>query len=596
MERLEGRHDVGAADRVGYVVKRYPRYSETFIVNEILAHEAAGLELEVFSLRPPVDTHFQDAIARVRAPVRYLSRAKLRARDLWEAIGAMRERRELLVAGLEAGWDVDVVDVSQAFELAAEVRARGIRHLHAHFGSSPATVARLAARLAGISYSFTAHAKDIFHEEVDFTALKEKLRDASSVVTVSDFNLRHLSDLEPAAASRLVRIYNGMHLDTFQLADPQGRSQRILAVGRLVEKKGFADLIDACALLNTAGRSVACRIVGAGPLEAELAQRIADKGLQDCVELTGPLPQEEVRREFRSAGVFAAPCVIGEDGNRDVLILKYERHRFKPGCAANTVMNLHALGADVTPFGFLGNDAAGIAVRDAFQEAGIPTQGIVTSGATTQKVRLVSGDVARPKQQILRLDLDNVCDDATASANLDEVVRRGGFDGIVVSDYLLGVATPARLATLREASPDALVSIDARAGLDRYPDVDLVTPNDGEAAVALARSVVTDDEATSGALELRERLRARAILLTRGNQGMLLADGETHRIAISGPSEIVDPSGAGDTVVAVAALARVAGANYLQAAHLANVAAGISVMKVGPASVTPAEILEAVHG
>ena len=319
MERLESRHDVGAADRVGYVVKRYPRYSETFIVNEILAHEAAGLEVEVFSLRPPVDTHFQDAIARVRAPVRYLSRAKLRARDLWEAIGAMRERRELLVAGLEAGWDVDVVDVSQAFELAAEVRARGIRHLHAHFGSSPATVARLAARLAGISYSFTAHAKDIFHEEVDFTALKEKLRDASSVVTVSDFNLRHLSDLEPAAASRLVRIYNGMHLDTFQLADPQGRSQRILAVGRLVEKKGFADLIDACALLNTAGRSVACRIVGAGPLEAELAQRIADKGLQDCVELTGPLPQEEVRREFRSAGVFAAPCVIGEDGNRDGL-------------------------------------------------------------------------------------------------------------------------------------------------------------------------------------------------------------------------------------------------------------------------------------
>ncbi|MEE8106436.1 MAG: PfkB family carbohydrate kinase [Planctomycetota bacterium] len=306
-------------------------------------------------------------------------------------------------------------------------------------------------------------------------------------------------------------------------------------------------------------------------------------------------------RKIAVLGDLIADCYVETHPERlsreaPVLILKYERHRFKPGCAANTVMNLHALGADVTPFGFLGNDDAGIAVRDAFQEAGIPVQGIVTSGATTQKVRLVSGDVARPKQQILRLDLDNVCDDATVSANLDEVVRRGGFDGIVVSDYLLGVATPARLATLREASPDALVSIDARAGLDRYPDVDLVTPNDGEAAVALARPVVTDDEATSGALELRERLRARAILLTRGNQGMLLADGETHRIAISGPSEIVDPSGAGDTVVAVAALARVAGANYLQAAHLANVAAGISVMKVGPASVTPAEILEAVHG
>jgi len=320
---------------------------------------------------------------------------------------------------------------------------------------------------------------------------------------------------------------------------------------------------------------------------------MTDEALSDWAALLAAMKG----RRIAVLGDLIADCYVETHPERlsreaPVLILKYERHRFKPGCGANTAMNLHALGADVTPFGFLGNDGAGTAIR----EAGISTDGIVTAGATTQKVRLMSGDVARPKQQILRLDLENVCDEATASVHLDAIVRCGGFDGIVVSDYLLGAATPARLATMRKASPNALVSIDARAGLDRYLDADLVTPNDGEAAEALARPVVTDEEATSAALELRDRLRARAVLLTRGNRGMLLADGETHRIVISGSAEIVDPSGAGDTVVAVAALARVAGASHLEAAHLANLAAGISVMKAGAASVTPAEILEAAGG
>jgi colanic acid/amylovoran biosynthesis glycosyltransferase len=317
---VEG-HAMRTPNRVGYVVKRYPRYSETFIVNEILAHEAAGLEVEIFALRPPVDTHFQDAIARVRAPVSYLPRAGARPRDLWQAMRSLRDEPERLMAGLEAGWDDDGADVHQALELAKAVRARGIRHLHAHFGSSPATVARLAAFFTGITYSFTAHAKDIFHEDVDFEALKQKLRDAFSVVTVSDFNIRYLSNLEPAAAANLVRIYNGMHLDSFQLADPKERTQRILAIGRLVEKKGFGDLVDACGLLKAAGRPIECRIVGAGTAEDEdkIRRRIVDQGLEDCIEMTGPLPQEEVRREFASAGLFAAPCVVGEDGNRDGL-------------------------------------------------------------------------------------------------------------------------------------------------------------------------------------------------------------------------------------------------------------------------------------
>jgi len=305
--------------KVGYVVKRYPRYSETFIVNEILAHEAAGMETCIFSLRPPSDTHFQDAIARVRAPVHYLRHAGVKARDFWEGISALREHPDGLLAGFSADWDADVVDLYQALQLARQVRSLGIDHLHAHFASSPATVTRLAARLADISYSFTAHAKDIFHEEVDPASLRAKLRDAAAVVTVSDFNMRHLLSLEPGVEGRLWRIYNGMDLDTFRYQTPLSREPRILAVGRLVAKKGFADLVEACGLLRAQGRGVSCRIIGAGVLEGDLRERIERLGLEDRVDLVGPLPQEEIRREVQEAAVFAAPCVVSEDGDRDGL-------------------------------------------------------------------------------------------------------------------------------------------------------------------------------------------------------------------------------------------------------------------------------------
>ena len=305
--------------KIGYVVKRYPRYSETFIVNELLAHEASGMETCIFALRPPSDTHFQDAIARVRAPVRYLRHAGTKARELWDAMAALRTHPDSLMAGLEANWDVEVVDLYQALQLAQHVRTLELDHLHAHFASSPTTVARLAAKMADISYSFTAHAKDIFHEDVDSSDLCEKLRDASAVVTVSDFNTRHLTSIEPTVQGRLRRIYNGMDLETFRFESPVSRPPLILAVGRLVEKKGFADLLEACALLRADGRRMSCRIIGAGLLEDALRERIEQLQLGEFVELVGPLPQAQIRQEVQSAAVFAAPCVISENGDRDGL-------------------------------------------------------------------------------------------------------------------------------------------------------------------------------------------------------------------------------------------------------------------------------------
>jgi colanic acid/amylovoran biosynthesis glycosyltransferase len=305
--------------RLGYVLKMYPRFSETFIVNEILAHEAAGTDLEIFSLRPPLDGRFHESLARVRAPVTYLTNGGFKGSTVWEALNEAS-------AHLPGLWDemtelvrVDIDDAMQAVELACLVRNRAITHLHAHFGSVATTVARLAARIAGISYSFTAHAKDIFHEDVDPADLAAKSREAASVVTVSDFNLSYLRSHYGPAAANAVRIYNGLDLERFPYRAPVDRPPVVVAVGRLVEKKGFPVLIDACRLLRHTGHRFRCRIVGTGPLEDELKVQIEAARLGDLLELAGARPQEEVKGIVGNASVLAAPCVIAADGNRDGL-------------------------------------------------------------------------------------------------------------------------------------------------------------------------------------------------------------------------------------------------------------------------------------
>lgn len=236
--------------KVGYVLKRYPRYSETFIVNEILAHEAAGMEIEIFSLLPPEDGHFQDSISRVRAPVTYLQAKGLKAADFWSTLDDAGEILPYLWDSLEEARGEDVRYAYQAVMLARETRLRGIDHLHAHFATASTTVARLAARFARIPYTMTAHAKDIFHESVRPEDLRRKLQDAAAAVTISDYNLEYLHDNYGPAAEGMRRIYNGLELDRFPYEEPRKRVPEIVAVGRLVEKKGFADLIEACSLLS----------------------------------------------------------------------------------------------------------------------------------------------------------------------------------------------------------------------------------------------------------------------------------------------------------------------------------------------------------
>lgn len=304
--------------RIGYVTKMYPRFSETFIVNEVLALERAGLDLEIISLRPPADGRFHETLSQVRAPVSYLSR-HVRAQGLWERLERAHQVFPGLTTHLGDLLELEADDAVSALELAMLVQERGLVHLHAHFASVATAVARVAAAIAGIEYSFTAHAKDIFHESVDPVALRRRLADARCVVTVSDYNLTHLQRTFGPAADRVHRVYNGLDLSRFGYQVPAGRDRVVVGVGRLVEKKGFRHLLDAVAHLAAQGRPVRLDLVGTGEQEGALREQVAVLGLHEHVRLLGPLPQHQVQQVVQHAGALAAPCVVGEDGNRDGL-------------------------------------------------------------------------------------------------------------------------------------------------------------------------------------------------------------------------------------------------------------------------------------
>ena len=307
----------GSTLPIAYVLKRYPRFSETFVVNEILAHEKAGAKISIFALRPPADTHFQPSIARVRAPVTYLQSMGVRADDFWKRLEPqlMGDRLQALVGAV----DCDGTEVFQALQLAQALRDCGADHIHAHFATGAATVARLAAGITGIPYSLTAHAKDIYHECVNPLGLGQKLADADTVITVSDYNKWHLDNEYPACAEKICRVYNGLPLDEFPFSPSANRPPIILAIGRLVEKKGFADLIAACSILSQLDVEFRCDLIGGGDFEAPLQRQIATLGLESRVRMLGPQPSDAVVAALQRAAVLAVPCVTALSGDRDGL-------------------------------------------------------------------------------------------------------------------------------------------------------------------------------------------------------------------------------------------------------------------------------------
>ena len=308
---------------VAYVLRRFPVLSETFVLNEILALEALGQDVHVFALAQPRDPRFHESLSRLRAPITYVP-GPLEIGALLEHHRKLFRRRRKLYLD-ELGRVLLTLSPRflwrflQAGYVADKARSLHVPHFHAHFANRATTVASLASRMLRIPHSFTAHAFDIF-QDVEKEVLAKKMQDARFVVTVSDFNVAYLRTVLAGREARIERIYNGIDLEQFRPAHrPAASPFTILAVARLVEKKGLRVLVDACAHLRGRGVAVRCWIVGKGAERPLLVERIRELGLEAHVELLGALTQGEVLARYHQAHVLVLPCIVASDGNADGL-------------------------------------------------------------------------------------------------------------------------------------------------------------------------------------------------------------------------------------------------------------------------------------
>jgi colanic acid/amylovoran biosynthesis glycosyltransferase len=302
-----------------YLFERFPSFGQTFCYREVAELARQGIAPPIFSIRKPKDEPPQDWDDRVIERVHYLPEEKELLDDVRRAAKKGKLTGEVIAALDEWGRRPDFLRLYQAAYIGVRLQEMGIHHVHAHFAGMAARTAFWIEKFFAISFSFTAHANDIFAPR-DFQIGLDKLVDtARFIVTETDYAERFLRERFPDSANRIHRIYNGLDLTPFQRADFSSTPPVIVAIGRLIVKKGFLDLLRASRLLMERGKSFRCEIIGEGPLDQELREQIAQLDLQHCVELPGAKPQPEIREHLAAAGAFVLPSVIDRDGGMDNL-------------------------------------------------------------------------------------------------------------------------------------------------------------------------------------------------------------------------------------------------------------------------------------
>jgi glycosyltransferase involved in cell wall biosynthesis len=304
------------------VVNGFPRLSETFVLQELLDLERRGLRLRVVALSRPEEDVRQEELAHLRAPVEYVpaidrARRRLAARAAHAALLLHRGPGYLAaLADVAVSPDYTRMRLDQAAIVAHRLVRHGSPPVYIHFAHKPGTMGRFAARLAGVPYALSAHAKDIWltpHEE-----LAAKLRDAEVVMTCTEEGRQELERIA-GGATPVRLVYHGVDVDARR---PRARAPgppRILSIGRLVEKKGHDTLIRAASVLRARGADFRLRIVGDGVEWPRLQRLVHELGLTEHVAFLGPLSPEEVRAESAAASVFALGCRVLVSGDRDGL-------------------------------------------------------------------------------------------------------------------------------------------------------------------------------------------------------------------------------------------------------------------------------------
>jgi glycosyltransferase involved in cell wall biosynthesis len=301
---------------VAYLFERFPKFSQTFCYREIAELFRQGVRPAIFSLRPPdrgPELNWDPAIV---SGVHQLPEGDAFARMADEASASLPQSARKTLHEWRGKYDS--LRLHQAVYVGERLQKLGIHHLHVHFAGMAARTAFWIKRFFGIEYSLTVHANDIFVPNNFEIGLTQIFSAASAIVAVSDFAANRLRDRFSNTASRVHRIYNGIDCDSFQAAEPLP-PPLILSIGRLINKKGFDVLIDACGSLRNSGEEFRCEIIGEGPLSAELQARIDRHGLGKQVLLRGAKSQVEIAARLSRATLLVLPCRVDADGGMDNL-------------------------------------------------------------------------------------------------------------------------------------------------------------------------------------------------------------------------------------------------------------------------------------
>src|ERR1700693_4734047 len=297
-------------NKFAYLFERFPSFGQTFCYREVAELAQQGITPPIFSIRNPKDEPPQDWDNRILKRVHYLPEEKELLDNVRSASRRQKLTPEIVSALDEWGRRTDFLRLYQAVYVGLRMQEMRIGHVNAHLTGMVARNAFWIHKFFPITFSFTAHANDIFAPRNFEIGLDKLVDTARVIVTVSDYAKKFLRERFPERTDRTRRIYNGLNLAEFERADFSSTPPLILAVGRLIAKKGFADLIRACGLILERGKSFRCELIGEGPLENELRHQIEQLDLQSRIALSGAKPQREVRQRLAAANVFVLPSVV----------------------------------------------------------------------------------------------------------------------------------------------------------------------------------------------------------------------------------------------------------------------------------------------